>query len=278
MNRRLLAFVTGCSACVAPEPSASTRLVEVRAGTEETTCSTLELTSDAPIDVHSIHVALGRANHVAIYRATREGAACGPMAGGAPLFVATHGKETLVLPEGVVYSFTAHERLFVETDGAAVETLDLVPSDPGEIVTEAEITYVSLASPVELPANAASVRDGFVVPLGERDTRYFAFVGHTRRYGVGVSVAISTGVLFDKVPLYFPVGFHPEAPPMFTTTPRPLPADGSFYLQCSYFNVSAARATDETCGFWAYHAAGAAGAWAQVPMDRDLPTPYGPRA
>jgi hypothetical protein len=221
-------------------------------------CVVVELDNSEPIAVAAVRARFTGAEHLTVYRVAADTALaatpqpCEPLAGAEPILVATAAWHELVLPEGIAFAFAAHQRLRLELGaGEAQEASVEIDVAPAGTIAAATVEHVGFAAADVGPNSAVVVDDFIAMPPAYDDARYFGFVGHTGRHGVGVRIAIAGDASTDKIPVYLPAAFDAAAPATSTIAPRGLPDGGRFYVQCAYYNPTA-EGLDELCGFWAY--------------------------
>ncbi|MEZ4365760.1 MAG: hypothetical protein R2939_05670 [Kofleriaceae bacterium] len=256
--------------------------VEVQPGEEDTRCVTLQLDNDEPLKIRAIHNELGaQSHHLIVYR-DDSGAAlnpvptpCQPFAGtlnpdgmAAPLMVTQRSSETLTLPDGIAFSFSARQTIrlemhYINTTEApmmATATTEFISGDPATVTAEADFLFTGTPD-IDLAAGAQqTVSAYFRMPASLDGINIFAITGHTHHLGTDMQVATRASADGADTPVYAPTAFSWSEPETITHDPPfQVPTGGGFAFECDYHNTTNGQvgfgesANDEMCFFWAYY-------------------------
>lgn len=255
--------------------------VLVQPGTENTQCAVVTLDNDKPIKVHQMHNVLGNtSHHMIVYRddasapqATPQD--CQPFAGTltataatSPIMITQRHDETLTLPDGVAYSFAAHQKIRLEmhflnaTDKPQMisGTAEFHAAYPEQVRDEADFLFIGTPDISIGPGTSPTITGYFTPPPSLEGSKFFAITGHTHQLGTGVEVSIAADRAAPRTSIYAPKPFSWSEPETKMQEPAfQLPAGGGFDFSCSYRNptgrtVKFGESTeDEMCFFWAYY-------------------------
>ncbi len=255
--------------------------VTVAPGEEATRCIVVDLGNPAPIKVHQLHNTLATgSHHLIVYR--DDGAAaspvpvdCVPFAGTlapsaatSPLMITQRQDEELTLPDGVAYSFGAHQMVRLEmhylnsTDAPIVVTAssEFLAAPADQIRDEASFLFIGTPDIDLAPRSEALVESYFTPPDSLAGARYFALTGHTHRLGTDMHIEVGPDRESPGTPVYAPKPFSWSEPETTVHAPAfTVPPGGGFHFSCAYQNATEKRvefgesANDEMCFFWAYY-------------------------
>ncbi|MEZ4361363.1 MAG: hypothetical protein R3B48_14350 [Kofleriaceae bacterium] len=255
--------------------------VMVPAGQENTQCAVLTLDNEAPIKVHQMRNVLGSASHhMIVYRddASAEQPTpvnCKPFAGTltpsaatSPIMITQRSEEILTLPDGVAYTFAAHQKVRLEmhflnaTDQPQMitGTSEFYAAKPEQIRDEADFLFIGSPDINLAPRSTGVVDAFFTVPASLAGAKFFAITGHTHQYGTEMTVATAASRTDAPASVYAPVPFLWSEPETVKQDPPfEVPAGGGFNFHCGFRNTSnttvkfGESTEDEMCFFWAYY-------------------------
>lgn len=255
--------------------------VMVPPGTENTQCAVMTLDNEGPIKVHQMRNVLSNASHhLIVYRddasapqATPQD--CQPFAGTltattatSPIMITQRHEEVLTLPDGVAYSFGAHQKIRLEmhflnaTDKPQMitATAEFHAAYPEQVRHEADFLFIGTPDIEIGPASSPTISGYFTPPASLAGSKFFAITGHTHQLGTSVEVATAPARGGALTSIYAPKPFSWSEPETKMQEPAfEVPAGGGFDFKCSYRNptgrtVKFGESTeDEMCFFWAYY-------------------------
>ncbi len=261
--------------------------IQVQPGEENTKCIQLRLSNDVPIKVHDMHNVLSPvSHHMIVYRddsATEEITTpfdCQPFAGAlnpsgqaAPIMITQRSDDPLYMPEGVAYTFAAHQMIRIEmhyinaTDTVqdATATVEFYAADESTIHDEANIMFIG-SPDIDIPAGATVSVDQFFTPsrasLDTTGMKFFAITGHEHQMGTHVLVQTADDPAGTMTTVYDPDPFEWDEPATVTHSPEfevPSGLKAGFHFKCDWTNTGnqniqfGESANDEMCFFWAYY-------------------------
>lgn len=255
--------------------------VTVAPGTENTQCAVLTLDNATPIKVHQMRNVLGSASHhMIVYRDDASAPQstpvdCKPFAGTltattstSPIMITQRHEETLTLPDGVAYSFGAHQKIRLEmhflnaTDKPQLitGTAEFYAAFPEQVRDEADFLFIGTPDISIGPASSPTITGYFTPPASLAGSKFFAITGHTHQFGTSVEVSTAPARDGARTSIYAPKPFLWSEPETKMQEPAfEVPAGGGFDFSCSYRNptgrtVKFGESTeDEMCFFWAYY-------------------------
>ncbi len=255
--------------------------VLVQPGQENTRCAVLTLDNDAPVKIHQMRNVLGSASHhMIVYRDDASAPQttpvdCKPFAGTltattatSPIMITQRHEEMLTLPDGVAYSFGAHQKIRLEmhylnaTDQPQMitGTAEFYAAYPEQVRDEADFLFIGNPDIQIGPGASPTFTSYFTPPASLEGSKFFAITGHTHQLGTSVEVATAAAKDGARTSIYAPKPFSWSEPETKTQTPAfVLPPGGGFEFSCAYRNptgrtVGFGESTDdEMCFFWAYY-------------------------
>jgi hypothetical protein len=186
--------------------------VLVQPGIENTQCAVLTLDNATPIKVHQMRNVLGSASHhMIVYRDDASAPQttpldCKPFAGTltattatSPIMITQRDEETLTLPDGVAYSFSAHQKIRLEmhflnaTDQPQMitGTAEFYAAYPEQVRNEADFLFIGTPDISLGPASTSTISSYFTPPASLAGSKFFAITGHTHQFGTSVEVSTS---------------------------------------------------------------------------------------
>ena len=258
----------------------SMKVNDIAPGTEGTRCLKVRLGNDAPVNIGRISNKLSAHTHHFVLSyvpdpAEQEAPAfdCmpfrAPLAGG-PLTVTQKAEERIELPEGVGFTLAGNQLMHLEIHyiNPGTEATDvmaeanLFPLNGDAPIQEAGFFIVGNLN-INIPPHtqAHSSGDTFAAqPTVLEGVHYYAFTGHTHRFGQSVRVGVADSKSAETRWVYEPRPFNWDAPEVeYLEHPLQVPAGGGFHLQCTWDNPTDSTihygesALTEMCFFWAYY-------------------------
>lgn len=259
--------------------------VSVQPGVENTQCIWVKLGNDSEIKVHQLHDVLSPASHhLIVYKDDMDTTEqttpmpCQPFTGALnttgkiqPLAITQKHDDEITLPDGVAYTFAAHQMVKLEmhyinsadTAQMAQAQVDIYAADPATIHDEAALLFTG-SPDINIPAGQTfELHQFFTVPsyLDLSQSKIFAITGHEHHLGTGVKLSVAPSKTGPMTSIYDPSPFMWAEPATANfATPFSIPVGGGLDITCDWDNTQGSGAvsfgektTDEMCFAWMYY-------------------------
>jgi hypothetical protein len=257
---------------------------------EDTRCVTLLLSNAAPIKVHALHNNLGEtSHHFIVYRDNSNApvnetptpcepfaGTLDPAAGATPIIITQRADETLMLPDGVAYSFAANQKIRLEmhyinnsdVPAEVTSTAEFYVIPDAEVQHEADFLFIGSPdiSFTLQPGASQMLRAYFPLTTASPaldGVDIFAITGHTHKHGTDMDIWTSPSATGPDTEIYNPTPYNWDEPEtrMHVNPFLRVPSGGGFDFMCEWTNNTSSAvsiefgesANQEMCFFWAYY-------------------------